>query len=284
MSPRIHDAATHIFDPLHALWESEGNRKVVTVLLVAVFLLSLLLIEGNRQGLLSPSLAAIVPLSHFHAINAAFTLVLLMEVIGLIFVLPCSVSKSVGKQFEILALILLRNSFKELVSLPEPIQLGTDMMPVLRIFSDGLGALGIFILLGLYYRQQRHRSDWMSGESRYRFVASKKLVSLALFVVFISLGLYGCWDYLLGAKDFSFFTTFYTVLIFSDILLVLISHQFLPTFHAILRNSGYAVSTLLLRLSLTAPPYYDALIGVGAALFALALTWTSNVFYSQNTE
>lgn len=284
MLNRVHDAATHIFDPLHALWESEGKRKVVTVLLVSVFLLFLLLIEANRQGLLSPSLSAAVPLSHFYAINIVFTLVLLLEVIGLIFILPCSVSKSVGKQFEILALILLRNSFKELVHLPEPIQLGTDLLPVLRIFSDGLGALAIFTILGLYYRQQRQRAELMTGESRYRFVAAKKIVSLALLIVFFGLGVYGGWDYFFGEKSFVFFATFYTVLIFSDILLVLISHQFLSAFHAILRNSGYAVSTLLLRLSLTAPPYYDAAIGVGAAIFVLALTWTSNVFYSPKTE
>lgn len=284
MHHRILDAATHVFDPLHARWESEGTRKVVTVLLVSVFIFSLTLIEANRQGVLPASLAGLVPLSHFHAINAAFTLVLLLEVIGLIFVLPCSVSKSVGKQFEILALILLRNSFKELVALPEPIQLGTDMMPVIRFFADGFGALVIFIILGFYYRQQRQRSEWMTGESRYRFVAEKKLLSLFLLAVYVGLAVYGGWDYLYGAKTFAFFATFYTVLIFSDILLVLISHQFLPTFHTILRNSGYAVSTLLLRLSLTAPPYYDAAIGVGAAFFALALTWTCNTFSTAQSD
>ncbi len=279
MTTRVYDAATHVFDPLHAYWESEANRKVVTALLVTLFLLSLGLIELNRQGLLPASLHGVVGLSHFQAINAAFTLVLLVEVVSLIFVLPCSVSKSVGKQFEILALILLRNSFKELVYLPEPIQLGTDMLPVLRILADGFGALAIFVILGLYYRQQKQRGELMVGETRYRFVAAKKLVSLGLLTVFIFLAFYGGWDFLFGDRLFAFFATFYTVLIFSDILLVLISHRFLPTFHAVLRNSGYAVSTLLLRLSLTAPPYYDAAIGVAAALFALALTWTYNGFY-----
>ncbi len=281
MLNRIRDTATHIFDQLHAWWESDVNRKIITVVLVSVFLVSLIVIEANRQGLLPPSLSVVVPLNHFHAISAAFTVVLLLEVVGLIFVLPCSVSKSVGKQFEILALILLRNSFKELVHLPEPIQLGTDFMPVMRIFSDGLGALAIFMILGLYYRQQRERADQMDGESRYRFVASKKIVALALLVVIVCLGFYGAWDHLFGTKSFAFFATFYTVLIFSDIFLVLISHQFLPSFHAILRNSGYAVSTLLLRLSLTAPPYYDAAIGVSAAVFALALTWSYNAFYTR---
>jgi hypothetical protein len=279
MTNRVYETGTHLFDWLYASWESEGSRKIVTVLLVSGFLLTLVLIEANRQGMLSGTLSRLVGLSHFQAINAVFTLVLVLEVIGLIFVLPCSVSKSVGKQFEILALILLRNSFKELVYLPEPIQLGTDMVPVLRIFSDGMGALAIFVIMGLYYRQQKQRAEFMTGESRYRFVAAKKLVSLGLLVIFAAIGLYGGWDLLYGSADFAFFATFYTVLIFTDILLVLVSHRFLPTFSAILRNSGYAVSTLLLRLSLTAPPYYDAGIGVAAALFALALTWTSNTFY-----
>jgi hypothetical protein len=281
MTTRVYDAATHVFDPLHAYWESEANRKVVTVLLVTLFLTSLGLIELNRQGLLPASLQGMVGLSHFQAINAAFTLVLLVEVVSLIFVLPCSVSKSVGKQFEILALILLRNSFKELIYLPEPIQLGTDMVPVLRILSDGFGALAIFVILGLYYRQQKQRGELMTGETRYRFVAAKKLVALGLLAVFVALAVYGGWDFFFGDRAFAFFATFYTVLIFSDILLVLVSHRFLPTFHAVLRNSGYAVSTLLLRLSLTAPPYYDVGIGVAAALFALALTWTYNGFYSK---
>jgi len=279
MTFRIYDAATHVFDPLHAYWESETNRKVVTVLLVGLFLVALVLIELNRQGFLPASLRSVIGLSHFQAINAAFTLVLLVEVVSLILVLPCSVSKSVGKQFEILALILLRNSFKELVYLPEPIQLGPDMIPVLYILSDSFGALAIFVILGMYYRQQRQRSERIIGESRYRFVAAKKLVALGLLAVFIALAAYSGLDFLFGERTFVFFATFYTVLVFTDILLVLISHRFLPTFHAVLRNSGYAVSTLLLRLSLTAPPYYDAGIGVLAALFALALTWTYNGFY-----
>ena len=41
MTTRVYDAATHVFDPLHAYWESEANRKVVTVLLVGLFLVSL---------------------------------------------------------------------------------------------------------------------------------------------------------------------------------------------------------------------------------------------------
>jgi len=43
---------------------------------------------------------------------------------------------------------------------------------------------------------------------------------------------------------------------------------------AVFRNSGYALATLGIRLALAAPPYFNTLLGVGAALYAVALTWT----------
>ena len=74
--------------------------------LVLVFLGAMAVIEMNRQGVLPEVLAAHTPTNHFHAVDLAFTLVLILEVVSLIFTLPCSFSKSVGKQFEILSLIL----------------------------------------------------------------------------------------------------------------------------------------------------------------------------------
>ncbi|MFW5490251.1 MAG: hypothetical protein ACNI3A_17815 [Desulfovibrio sp.] len=276
---KIYEAATYMFDPLHAFWEKKEVQQKVAGGLMMVFLASLVGIELNRQGLLPPSWAAVVPTRHFYAVDLAFTLVLIMEVIGLIFVLPCSVSKAVAKQLEILALIFLRESFKELVVLPEPVTLAGNLDTAWNILADGVGALIIFLLLGIYSRAIRQTAV-MSGETRYKFVASKKMVSLALVIGFAGLGVYNGLLVLQGQKPFHFFEAFYTVLIFSDILLVLISQQFLPSFHAVLRNSGYAVSTLLLRLSLTAPGYYNVIIGVSATLFALSLTLIYNKFYA----
>ena len=73
---------------------------------------------------------------------------------------------------------------------------------------------------------------------------------------------------------------FYTILIFSDILLVLIAQSFLPEFPAVFRNSGYALATLLIRLSLTAPAYYNVLIGLSSVVLAVLLTLVYNKFYT----
>jgi hypothetical protein len=268
---------TYIFDPLHHFWEHERMHRRFALGLIVVFLGALLGIELNRQGLLPTLLAAHTPTNHFHAVNLAFTLVLILEVISLIFTLPCSFSKSVGKQFEILSLILLRDAFKELSYFSEPITLGSDLTPVYHILGYGFGALAIFALLGVYYRiQPVKKQDMGLPHDLFRFVAAKKGIALLILFTFAVMGLGNLYNKISGLPHMDFFPVFYTLLIFTDILVVLISQCFRPSFHAVFRNSGYALSTLFIRLALAAPPMYDVALGIMAALYSIALTlaWT----------
>lgn len=274
----IFERFTYIFDPLHHFWERERMHRRFALGLIVVFLGALVGIELNRQGLLPASLAAHTPTNHFHAVNLAFTLVLILEVVSLIFTLPCSFSKSVGKQFEILSLILLRDAFKELSYFTEPITVvGTELTPVFHILGYGFGALVVFALLGVYYRIQPEKKQGMGlPHDLFRFVAAKKGIALLLLFTFAVLGLCNLYYMLAGLPRIDFFPVFYTLLIFTDILVVLISQCFRPSFHAVFRNSGYALCTLFIRLALAAPPMYDVALGIVAALFAIALTlaWT----------
>lgn len=269
---------TYIFDPLHHFWEHERMHRRFALGLIVVFLGALVSIELNRQGLLPASLAAHTPTNHFHAVNLAFTLVLILEVVSLIFTLPCSFSKSVGKQFEILSLILLRDAFKELSYFAEPITVvGSELTPVFHILGYGFGALVVFALLGVYYRIQPEKKQGMGlPHDLFRFVAAKKGIALLLLVTFFILGLGNLYNKVAGLPHIDFFPVFYTLLIFTDILVVLISQCFRPSFHAVFRNSGYALSTLFIRLALAAPPMYNVALGIVAAIFSIALTlaWT----------
>ena len=74
------------------------------------------------------------------------------------------------------------------------------------------------------------------------------------------------------------FPTFYTILIFDDFLLVLISLRYTATYHLLFRNSGFALVTLLIRVALSSPPYVNVALGVIAALFCLGLVWAYNRF------
>ena len=274
---QVFERLTYIFDPLHHFWEHERMHRRFALGLIVVFLGALAGIELNRRGLLPGGLAALAPTNHFHAVNLAFTLVLILEVISLIFTLPCSFSRSVGKQFEILSLILLRDAFKELSHFTEPITVGTELTQVLHILGYGFGALAVFALLGVYYRiQPARKQDMGLPHDLFRFVAAKKGIALLLLGTFVTLGLNNLYNKFAGLPHIDFFPVFYTLLIFTDILVVLISQCFRPSFHAVFRNSGYALSTLFIRLALAAPAMYDVALGIVAALYSIALTlaWT----------
>lgn len=276
---------TYAFDPLHYFWEKDSTQRAVAGVLVVVFTCALIIIEFKRQGWISGPLGAHIPTSHYMAINLAFTLVLILEVISLIFTLPCSISKAAGKQFEILALILLRSAFKTLSEFPEPITITGHEQELWIILGDGGGAVAIFALLGVYRLLRSYLDESMrGGHNLYKFVAAKKIVALVLLVIFLGMGVKNGLHALAGEEMFDFFKSFYTVLIFSDIMLVLISQRFSPEFHAVFRNSGFALATLLIRIALTAPPYYNVLIGIGSAVFACLLTLVSNTFYSGSAQ
>ena len=100
------------YDRVHQAWEDPRCVRSIAILIFFTYLLALFAIELNRLGILPSACAHIVPMKHFQAIHFAFTLILGMEVLALIFTLSESLSQSLGKQFEVMALILLRSAFK----------------------------------------------------------------------------------------------------------------------------------------------------------------------------
>jgi hypothetical protein len=279
----IYDRITWLFDPLHHLWEHEKVHRKISVALVFSFLAGLALVELKRRGLLPPLLAHLTPDNHFHVVHFAFSVVLLQEVVSLIFAIPCSFSRSVGTQFEILALILLRNAFKELAGFSEPIVFNDHEMAVLHILANGFGALLVFGLLGYYYRIQDIGGDGkLVADNLYSFVAAKKGIALVLLATFVTMGAQSGWLWLHGhLHGEEFFHNFYTILILTDILLVLLAQCFQPSFQAVFRNSGFALSTLIIRLALAAPPFYNVLMGLAAVVFAILLTLVSRTLFQK---
>lgn len=276
---------TYIFDQLHHLWEQEKMHTKIALSLALFFLFAVVVIELKRQGFLYQPVFAFIPSNHFRAVEAAFTVVLILEVISLIFTIPCSFSRSVGKQFEILALILMRNAFKELSYFPEPISFAGNEQAILYILSDGFGALLIFALLGYYYRVQaslQKNEDRLAPTALFHFVVAKKAVSLILLIIFAYLGITSAYAAIEGIPKADFLHSFYTILILTDILLVLFSQCFQPSFYAIFRNSGFALSTMIIRIALAAPPFFNVALGVAAAVFAILMALTSKALFAKN--
>jgi len=281
---RVLDPAVRLYDTLDQRWEGARSRRMTGNVLLVSFFASLVVIEFSRQGLLPGVIGARIPTNHFYAIDVAFTLYLVVEVIGLVFGLATSVADALGKQFEIFSLILLRQSFKELVHFSEPIQWDIDPagllfgLPdaVLYVVVDAVGALTIFAIISVYYRMQQHRPITDTDAEQARFVAAKKLLSVTLLVILAGLGVITVVDFVIYDHALAFFDTFYTVLIFSDVLIVLISLRYSTTYHVVFRNSGFAAATVMIRLALAGPRIVDAVIGIVAAGFAVGLTAAYN--------
>ena len=261
------------YDKVHSAWESRFNKRIICITLIIVYLLSLLVIEAARFKLLPESIAVNLPSNHFYAITFAFTLLLYFEVIDLVFSITKSFSISVGKQFEIFSLILLRQSFKEFQSIRQPVLWDQTPDVFLHILSDAGGALLIFAILALFYKFLRHQPYIKDDEESIVFIVTKKAISLTLLLIFNLTGLF----YLFGLNTGGdFFATFYTVLVFSDILIVLISLYYSDEYAVVFRNSGFALSTVLLRIALTAPIYMNALIGVFSSVYILLIIFIYN--------
>ncbi|MBQ7608743.1 MAG: hypothetical protein IJU76_12365 [Desulfovibrionaceae bacterium] len=267
------------FDYLAHTWEKRGTQRTLGLLLFLIYLVSLCAIGLNNAGLYPAILLDKLPHpphSHFASIHLAFTLILIMELVSLIFIIPSSISTAIAKQFEILTLILLRNAFKELTALEEPVRISMENIDSLTtIIVSALGAVAVFLCLGIYRRIACKKHFIIDHEERRHYIMAKKVIAFVLLILFIIVGV----DDLLADQTTlskSFFETIYTILIFADIAVVLVSQCYMTGYYAVFRNSGFVMGTLLMRLSLSAPPLWSPAIGLVAALFVILLTWETN--------
>jgi hypothetical protein len=280
MPSRVLERSERIFDFLRRRWETLATQRRIATSLVVIFVAGLVLVEIRRMQWMPPEFSSRLPSNHFEAILFPFTLLLLAEVIFLVFALAESVAIAVGKQLEIMSLILIRQSFKELTYFPEPIVWdGTSSeitKRVLFIGSDAAGALAIFGLLVIYLRLQQHQPITSDPDERSNFVAAKKLIAILLLLSLVIIAAEVVTAWMATGEVRSLFEVFYTVLIFADVLIVLISLRYSVTYPVVFRYFGFAVATVLIRLALTAPRVVDAALGIAATLFAIALTWVYN--------
>lgn len=268
----------HFYEKLHLFWENPRTERSLGLILLWIYLLTLGAVELRRLGLYPDFLPA-PPASHYFSIQLAFTLILGMELLSFIFILPASLSRSMGKQLEILTLILLRNAFKELSHLPEPIDVDlANLEPLIDIAVSGAGALCVFICLGIFRLIMKPQYFTRGPDLLQGYITSKKMLSLCLLFIFLGIGLYDLYLYFYSGRDPEFFETIYTVLIFADIAMVLIAQRYMPCYYAVFRNSGFVIGTLMMRLSLSAPPLLCAIIAVFSASYVLALSWGTNMF------
>jgi len=256
-----------VYDKCEDKWHSIQASKITSNLVVLFFLV------GVIVTLLSHYNVVEYKVGKFFAIELAFSILLISEILGLVFILTHSVADSVGKQFEIISLILLRDAFKEMGHLPLEVQWSTEiLLELLPLLTDALGAVFIFLIIGLFYKAQKHVRITNSPQEQLRFIMLKKSVANVLLMVFISICIYDFINFFITNHYQSGFNVYYTILIFTDILILIISLRYSSLYVHLFRYSSFALATVIIRLSLSAPKYYNVLLSVSAGLFALMVT------------
>lgn len=269
-----------LYDIAHLAWKHHRVTKNMSLLLIVVFIGAAGTVLINALGWLPQSLSSLIPKSLFSAIQLAFTLVLLLEVIELIFSLADSVALAARKQLEIMSLILLRDAFKDISLLQGPVDMSTDSLILLQVVAVALAGCILFIIRGLFIKIQYVQQ--YTFMERYR--CAKKCISLFLLLSLMAIGVYDLHSIIFLGKVSQFFQMFYTSLIFSDILIILTGQYFLSDFHLTFRNSGYAVSTLFMRIALGAPHHISAALCVFSGLYILLIAWATVKFLPEEHE
>ncbi|UKN00232.1 hypothetical protein K6119_10855 [Paracrocinitomix mangrovi] len=275
----MYTLSDRIFDYLKEFWESKTVHKATSTTFVVTFIL----------GILAYSLGQFVEIPFFQkyfnypfvAIELAFTLLLLTELLSLIFTLPKSVAQSVTKQFELLSLIYLRSAFKEFSQIHHLSEWSLDSPPLFNMFVYGGGALAIFAIIGFTLRLQKHIRITKTDKEQQTFIQSKKLLSLLLLISFIVIGVFDAVTFITTGKYPHSFNLFYTMLVFSDIIIVLIALRYSLSYIRIFRYSAFVLATIFIRISLSMHCNQGVIIGVASALFVLLLTAAYNYFLKE---
>lgn len=217
------------------------------------------------------------------AIYTPFSFILVYEIYLLLLYLPRSFSTSISKQFEIVSLIVIRKIFKDIPSMDFSENWFNSYIN-LELLINLIGVLIIFYLIFLFKLNKKRAPIKTSEINLKSFIRSKKIVSLilCLILLFSSVNTFSNWiydltlsyqnyDIVLKDVDDLFFNDFFTYLILTDVVILLISFKFTMGFSKVLRNTGFIISTILLRLSFSASEFFDIILILISVTFALMI-------------
>ncbi|MFT5021826.1 MAG: hypothetical protein ACI834_000497 [Colwellia sp.] len=212
------------------------------------------------------------------AIYTPFSIILVFEIYLLVLNLPRSFTTSVSKQFEIISLILIRRIFADIPKLNLNTNWFTNVAN-LQLIYDVLGVLALYYLIHLFNKGRLKLPKKPVDANIKRFVSSKKAVSIILLAVLIVISFVSLFGWLNNlffdqvAVDINnvFFNEFFSILILADVFILLLSFQYTEQYSQLIRNTGFVICTILIRLSFGAPALTNVLLIISSVIFGLLI-------------
>jgi hypothetical protein len=271
----------------------EKSETIIIYIAIISFLLHLALIGLVKLNVVALNDHSKLLSNPISAIYTPFSFVLIYEVYLLLYYLPKSTSIYIGKQYEIISLIVIRRIFKDLSNL----EFSTNWFSIkddILFTSDLVAILILFFLIFVFYKLVKNGNGNESQVLKpeiLKFITLKKTIATCLVPVLLLLSIYslGHWLYesffnvskiVTEMKDINkiFFDDFFTILILVDVLLLLFSFLHSDKFSSVIRNSGFIISTILIKLSFGTEGILNIILIVTAVIFGVLLLKTHNLY------
>jgi hypothetical protein len=293
-------ARARLFDVFLSERTKKGSERVIITIAILSFLVHLAAIFAAKYGLIEAPADTELLSNPIAAIYTPFSFILIYEAYLLVYYLPKSTTIYIGKQYEIITLILIRRIFKDLANL-EFTENWFAVQEDLQ-FSMDLGAtILLFGLIYLFNRLNEQRLKKVKSTERTEetetFIRRKRWVSFILVPFLLGLAIYSFVDWMVvytqnetGTSNTIldinkvFFDSFFGVLIMTDVLLLLFSLFHTDQFSGVIRNSGFVISTILIKLSFGTEGLLSTVLIVLAVLFGVVVLWLYNQYLKLENE
>jgi hypothetical protein len=267
---------------------SSSNQKKIEIatlwLSVIGFVIHLILIYAKKFNWFHIPFKANLLIDPISAIYTPFSIILVYEIYLLVVNLPRSFTNSVSKQFEIISLILIRRIFADI---PQ-IDLKANWLNTpenLQLICDVFGVLILFYLIFLFNKGRLRLPKKPLNPDIKNFVCSKKAVSLILLPLLIITSFFSIYYWISElisnntSSDINsiFYNEFFTILILADVFILLLSFQYTERYSQLIRNTGFVICTILIRLSFGVYGLTNVILIISSVAFGLLILTIYNL-------
>ena len=226
--------------------------------------------------------------SYLDSLYTPFSIFLAYEVYELIRTIPESFSNAIGKQFEIITLLVVRDILKRLSDIDASASSSIDgSIGILAV--ECLAFVVLFATALLFSKFQRTEKLFKKdNDDLDAFISQKKALAIVLLAVYVLIAIYSISSWSYGVFNGSgttnrtiFFLDFFTALILADILILLISYQYITEFSNLARNTGFVLSTVILRVGIASPGVSGAIMFILAGFLGIVVLLSGISFESK---
>ena len=218
--------------------------------------------------------------SPLSALYTPFSILLVYEVYQLIRTIPDSFSSSVGKQYEIATLLVVRDILKRLseISNSQGWEINDD---VGFLLVECAAFIALFNTSLTYHKiSTKSDDDEILSDDVTTFITTKMAVANVMLIVFIAIGGFSLISWIGAVQDGGgsvdraiFFLDFFTFLILADILILLISYWFYTDFGNLARNTGFVLSTVIIRVAISSEGVSSMILFTLSGVLGIAILW-----------